>query len=164
MKLSVKITYTLLSGVKGTMELPIALVRKWINQFTDSEQTAFKTEEYIGHINPKLIADFRIEEGGELENLELEQKEIEKNTSQPLADELVHGEPDQVPFRINCICSATYIATLYIESTEAVCKYCKRKVYVDYSKGVIATRFGEGFKMTNLYNVNSDQKKPKIEL
>lgn len=163
MKLSVKITYTLLSGVKGTMELPIALARKWINQFTESEQTAFKTEEYIGHINPKLIADFRIEEGRGLENWELEQKEMENDTSEPLGDELAYGEPDQVPFRINCICSATYIATLYIESTEAVCKYCKRKVYVDYSKGVITTRFGEGFKMTNLYALNKNQRRPKIE-
>jgi len=147
-------TYTLNSGIKGTVPLSNKQIHEWIESYRAN--TRFITaigKEFFG-LNPELVADFKVQNrfSNYVELITpITAVDQEKN------DELLQAyDENLVFFKVDCKCGTTYTTYSQYYTTKWFCSKCKEIVFMDKKKGKVPTDKGEAWYMTNKYFVERD--------
>ncbi|AOK91782.1 hypothetical protein [Paenibacillus polymyxa] len=146
-------TYTLNSGIKGTISLSTKQIQDWIESYrVGSKYVTTVGKEHFG-LNPELVADFKVH------NEYSEQREyvsaIQQSTavskgSEQLAD--AYGQHKAL-IQIECKCGASYSEESAYKRNKWGCKECSEIVFLDNKKGMVETVKGKAWYMTNRYFV-----------
>ncbi|RUT33449.1 hypothetical protein EJP77_07310 [Paenibacillus zeisoli] len=145
-------TYTLNSGVKGTVPLSAAQIGEWLDSYRSN--TKFVTEigkEFFG-LNPELVADFKVQNvfSSYREVVLPKQQEVVYNR---LSEEF---KKNSVWIHIDCKCGTTYTTESPYYRTKWYCTKCKEIVFLDKKKPPVKTNKGDAHYMTNKYLVERD--------
>ena len=147
-------TYTLNSGIKGTVPLSTDQIRKWMECY--KENNKFVTEigqEFFG-LNPELVADFKVH------NKYSSYQEViapVQATAPSLNQQLSNAyRKSEILIQVECKCGASYITQSPLKRTKWFCTKCNDIVFLDGKKGLIDTPKGAAYYMTNKYFVERD--------
>ncbi|SEN47537.1 hypothetical protein SAMN04487895_101647 [Paenibacillus sophorae] len=141
-------TYTLNSGIKGTVNLSLVQIKEWIDCFKIGTRfVTYVGDEHFG-LNPNCVADYKVhnvysEQRRQLEVIQpkeiLESKEL-----------LEAYEVKQIVARVECKkCSTQYTTDLIYKMPETICTKCKSKVYLQEQLGMINTNKGKAYYYSN---------------
>lgn len=150
-------TYTLNSGIKGTVPLSNKQIQEWIECYrTDAKFITAIGKEFFG-LNPELVADFKVH------NRFSNYAEVLKPVGNPPTaesdntDQLSKAyEENRVYFKVDCKCGTTYTTFSQYYTTKWYCSKCKEIVFLDKKKGRVSTDKGDAWYMTNKYYVSRD--------
>jgi len=151
-----ELNYRLKSGMTTKIELTKDDVLVWLECFKNNQRFVPKHGSILG-INPDLVASFNIPSlkdhdiKEQLSPIIESNKMVEDSIEQPKKQETnTFNIPEgKAPFKIVCQCKARYVVTTYDTITTFKCKYCGRELYRIYEKGIVETRFGPGYLLSN---------------
>lgn len=148
-------TYTLNSGIKGTVPLSNSQIKQWLECYKTNIRFVTQIgKEYFG-INPALVADFKVHnEFSSHPNVIVARQHDEGYTNtKSLTDEF---QKNEVLIHIDCSCGTAYTTGSSYYRTKWYCTKCKEIVFLDKSKGMLSTSKGDAHYMTNKYFVQRD--------
>jgi hypothetical protein len=150
-------TYTLNSGVKGTVPLSSRQIEEWMEAYNNKKMyITVMGQEWFG-LNSDLVADFKVH------NNSSEQREyivpmgsiVESNKAEEESNQLEVAYSQQSEQRtliqVECKCGAAYIESLAKYRTKSSCKECSSLVFLDKKVGLIDLGKDKGYYMTNKY-------------
>jgi hypothetical protein len=147
-------TYTLNSGIKGTVDLSSKQVQEWIKAYRiGSKFVTVVGKQYFG-LNPELVADFKVhnEYSEQREHISMIQPVVERKTID--VDQLADAySQHKTLIQVECKCGASYIEESPHKRTKWSCKECNNIVFLDRKKGMVGTEKGKAWYMTNTYYV-----------
>ncbi|KAF6564084.1 hypothetical protein G9G63_12195 [Paenibacillus sp. EKM202P] len=147
-------TYTLNSGIKGTVDLTSKQVQEWIKAYRiGSKFVTVVGKQYFG-LNPELVADFKVhnEYSEQREHISMIQPIMEHKAVD--LDPLVEAYSQyKTLIQVECKCGASYIEESPHKRTKWSCKECNNIVFLDRKKGMVDTNIGKAWYMTNKYYV-----------
>ncbi|WP_223066565.1 hypothetical protein [Paenibacillus caui] len=148
-------TYTLNSGIKGTVPLSPDQIKTWMNCYRDGSK--FLTEigqEFFG-LNPELVADFKVHNkySSYQEAILPVQALPNLNQQQQLSSAYKKNE---LLIKVECKCGASYLTNSSLKRTKWYCSKCNEIVFLDSKKGLVDTPKGPAHYMTNRYFVERD--------
>ncbi|GIO68654.1 hypothetical protein VQ056_10035 [Paenibacillus sp. JTLBN-2024] len=149
-------TYTLNSGIKGTVPLSNKQIQEWIECYrTDAKFITAIGKEFFG-LNPELVADFKVH--NRFSNYAEVIKPVgNRPTESDNTDQLSKAyEENRVYFKVDCKCGTTYTTYSQYYTTKWYCSKCNEIVFLDKKKGKVATDKGDAWYMTNKYYVARD--------
>ncbi|MCP3777059.1 hypothetical protein [Paenibacillus sp. MZ03-122A] len=145
-------TYTLNSGIKGTVNLSSKQIQDWIESYrVGSKYVTTVGKEHFG-LNPELVADFKVhnEFSEQREQVAAIQPPAASKGSEQLADAYsLH----KVLIQVECKCGASFIEESAYKRSKWGCKECGDIVFLDNKKGMVDTEKGKAWYMTNRYFV-----------
>lgn len=145
-------TYTLNSGIKGTVPLSNEQIRLWMECYKGG--TKFVTEigkEFFG-LNPELVADFKVH--NKFSNY---QESITPVQPQTVMTELSDAyKKEQILIKVECKCGTSYVTESPFKRTKWYCTKCNEIVFLDSKKGKVDTSKGPAYYMTNKYFVERE--------
>ncbi|MDY8026075.1 hypothetical protein [Paenibacillus polymyxa] len=146
-------TYTLNSGIKGTISLSTKQIQDWIESYrVGSKYVTTVGREHFG-LNPELVADFKVhnEFSEQREYVAaIQQPAVASKASEQLADAY---SQHKVLIQVDCKCGASYIEESAYKRNKWGCKECGEIVFLDSKKGMLDTVEGKAWYMTNRYFV-----------
>ncbi|WP_025721416.1 hypothetical protein [Paenibacillus sp. 1-18] len=144
-------TYTLNSGIKGTVNLSSKQIQDWIESYrVGSKYVTTVGKEHFG-LNPELVADFKVHnEFSEQREHVAQQPTVASKASEQLADAYNHHK---TLIQVECKCGASYIEESAYKRSKWGCKECGEIVFMDSKKGMVDTVKGKAWYMTNRYFV-----------
>ena len=149
-------TYTLNSGIKGTVPLSNKQIQEWIECYRTNQKfiTAIG-KEFFG-LNPELVADFKVH--NRFSNYAEVIKPVGNQPVEPEnAEQLSKAyEENRVYFKVDCKCGTTYTTFSQYYTTKWYCSKCNEIVFLDKKKGKVLTDKGDAWYMTNKYFVARD--------
>ncbi|WP_138493407.1 hypothetical protein [Paenibacillus pinistramenti] len=153
-------TYTLNSGIKGTVPLSPEQIKTWMECYKNNNK--FVTEigqEFFG-LNPGLVADFKVHNkySSYQETLMPVQAPSASNLNQQLSSAYKKSE---LLIKVECKCGASYLTNSPLKRTKWYCSECNEIVFLDMKKGLIETPKGQAHYMTNKYFVERDSSSAK---
>ncbi|URJ46280.1 hypothetical protein MF628_000798 [Paenibacillus polymyxa] len=132
-------TYTLNSGIKGTISLSTKQIQDWIESYrVGSKYVTTVGKEHFG-LNPELVADFKVH------NEYSEQREyVAAIQQQPATSKVTEQLADaysqhKVLIQVECKCGASYIEESTYRRNKWGCKECGDIVFLDSKKGMMVT-------------------------
>jgi hypothetical protein len=137
------VSYVLATGYKGSFPATISQAREIFRNFEEGQKIVFHVGDETYAINPDHIATMHVHG----------LNEANKYVSLPLGDqqdvlaEAYHHALDL--FKIECKCSASYVVNIKKETEYGKCNACKEKLFVDRTRGRVATYKGDAWIMTN---------------
>jgi len=149
-------TYTLNSGIKGTVPLSNKQIQEWIECYrTDAKFITAIGKEFFG-LNPELVADFKVH--NRFSNYAEVIKPVgNRQTESDNTEQLSKAyEENRVYFKVDCKCGTTYTTYSQYYTTKWYCSKCNEIVFLDKKKGKVATDKGDAWYMTNKYYVARD--------
>lgn len=148
-------TYTLNSGIKGTVPLSNKQIQEWIECYrTDAKFITAIGKEFFG-LNPELVADFKVH--NRFSNYAELIKPVVSSSESDNTDQLSKAyEENRVYFKVDCKCGTTYTTFSQYYTTKWYCSKCKEIVFLDKKKGRVPTDKGDAWYMTNKYYVARD--------
>ncbi|OAB45982.1 hypothetical protein [Paenibacillus glacialis] len=148
-------TYTLNSGVKGTVPLSDKQIEEWIESYKSN--TIFITvvgKEWFG-LNSDLVADFKVHNSfSDHREYIVPAQSIEESNQLEVAYNQ-HSQ-QKTMIRVECKCGASYIESLAKYRTKSSCKECNSMVFLDKKVGLIDVGKDKGYYMTNKYYVEKE--------
>ena len=144
-------TYTLSSGIRGTVPLCNKQIVQWLQCYKENER--FLTEigkEFFG-LNPLLVADFKVQ--NHLSDHQPSLLPIYQRESETLREAY---KTTEVLIKIDCKCGTSYVTESPYRRTKWYCTKCKEIVFFDHKKGMIETTRGDAYYMTNKYYVSRE--------
>ncbi|KAF6558127.1 hypothetical protein G9G63_26145 [Paenibacillus sp. EKM202P] len=145
-------TYTLNSGIKGTVNLSSKQIQDWIESYrVGSKYVTTVGKEHFG-LNPELVADFKVhnEFSEQREHVAAIQPKAASKASEQLADAYSQRK---TLIQVECKCGASYIEESAYKRNKWGCKECGDIVFLDSKKGMVDTMKGMAWYMTNKYFV-----------
>ncbi|WP_226000959.1 hypothetical protein [Paenibacillus sp. BJ-4] len=145
-------TYTLNSGIKGTVNLSSKQIQDWIESYrVGSKYVITVGKEHFG-LNPELVADFKVhnEYSEQREHVVAIQQAAASKATEQLADAY---SQHKVLIQVECKCGASYIEESAYKRNKWGCKECGDIVFLDSKKGMVDTIKGKVWYMTNRYFV-----------
>lgn len=143
-------TYTLNSGIKGTVPLSPDQIGKWMNCYKAGSK--FVTEigqEFFG-LNPELVADFKVHNKYSSYQEAILPVQTGTNLNQQLTSAYKKNE---ILIKVECKCGASYLTESPLRRTKWSCGECNEIIFLDHKKGQIETPRGLAYYMTNKYFV-----------
>ncbi|MEK3788938.1 MULTISPECIES: hypothetical protein [Paenibacillus] len=148
-------TYTLNSGIKGTVPLSNQQIQEWMNCYKSG--TKFVTEigkEFFG-LHADLVADFKVH------NSSSSYQEVITPVQQQQTDSSLKQlsnayKETEILIKIDCKCGTAYVTESPFKRTKWYCTKCKEIVFLDSKKGMVETSRGEAYYMTNKYFVERE--------
>lgn len=145
-------TYTLNSGVKGTVPLSNKQIQEWIHCYrNDTKFIAEIGKEFFG-LNPSLVSDFKVQnQFSDYQNviMPVQQDNLDRLSTAYRANEIL--------MKIDCKCGTAYVTESPYKRTKWYCTKCKEIVFLDPKKGMVETSRGDAYYMTNKYFVTREQ-------
>ncbi|WP_322905443.1 hypothetical protein [Paenibacillus campi] len=143
-------TYTLNSGIKGTVPLSNQQIEEWLESYRTN--TRFVTsigKEFFG-LNPELVADFKVQN-----QFSDYQRVLTPNQQPDESEDHLSSAYKQngVLIKVDCKCGTAYTTDSPIMRTKWYCTKCKEIVFLDPKKGKVETSRGDAYYMTNKYFV-----------
>ncbi|MFK4304453.1 MULTISPECIES: hypothetical protein [unclassified Paenibacillus] len=145
-------TYTMNSGIKGTVNLSNKQIQDWIESYrVGSKYVTTVGKEHFG-LNPELVADFKVhnEYSEQREHVAAIQPTAASKASVQLADAY---SQHKTLIQVECKCEASYIEESAYKRSKWGCKECGEIVFLDSKKGTVDTVEGKAWYMTNRYFV-----------
>ncbi|MNW30384.1 hypothetical protein D3C74_72710 [compost metagenome] len=146
-------TYTLNSGIKGSVNLSSKQIQDWIESYrVGSKYVTTVGREHFG-LNPELVADFKVhnEYSEQREHIAvIQQFTVASKASEQLADAY---SQHKTLIQVECKCGASYIEESVYKRNKWGCKECSDIVFLDSKKGMVDTEKGKAWYMTNRYFV-----------
>jgi hypothetical protein len=149
-------TYTLNSGIKGTVNLSTKQIQEWIESYrVGSKYVTTVGKEHFG-LNPELVADFKVhnEFSEQREHVVAIQPTVASKASEKLADAYSQRK---VLIQVECKCGASYIEESAYKRNKWGCKECSEIVFLDSKKGMVDTVKGKAWivntKLDNFFMV-----------
>ncbi|WP_431089942.1 hypothetical protein [Paenibacillus sp. 8b26] len=145
-------TYTLNSGIKGTVNLSSKQIQDWIESYhVGSKYVTTVGKEHFG-LNPELVADFKVhnEYSEQREYVAAIHPTAASKASEQLAD--AYGQHKTL-IQVECKCGASFIEDSPYKRSKWGCKECGDIVFLDSKKGMVDTVKGKAWYMTNRYFV-----------
>ncbi|MNW47012.1 hypothetical protein D3C74_243310 [compost metagenome] len=145
-------TYTLNSGIKGTVNLSSKQIQDWIESYrVGSKYVTIVGKEHFG-LSPELVADFKMHnEYSEQREYIIEiQPIVESKADEQLTDAY---SQHKILIQIECKCGASYKEESAYKRNKWGCKECGEIVFLDSKKGLVDTIKGKAWYMTNRYFV-----------
>lgn len=149
-------TYTLNSGIKGTVPLSPDQIGKWLNCYKDGSK--FVTEigqEYFG-LNPELVADFKVHNKYSSYQEAILPVQAQPNLNQQQQQLSSAYKKNEILIKVECKCGASYLTTSPLKRTKWYCSKCNEIVFLDSKKGQVETPKGPAYYMTNKYFVERE--------
>ncbi|WP_440110497.1 hypothetical protein [Paenibacillus sp. QZ-Y1] len=145
-------TYTLNSGIKGTVPLSNKQIIEWLDCYRNEKR--FVTEigkEFFG-LNAGLVADFKVQN-----HLSDYQQTIMPTQQQDNLERLSSAyKSTEILMKIDCKCGTAYVTESPYKRTKWYCTKCKEILFLDAKKGMVETSRGDAYYMTNKYFVSRD--------
>ncbi|MBP1177418.1 MULTISPECIES: hypothetical protein [Paenibacillus] len=146
-------TYTLNSGIKGSVNLSTKQIQDWIESYrVGSKYVTTVGKEHFG-LNPELVADFKVhnEFSEQREYVAaIQQPTVSSKSKEQLADAY---SQHKVLIQVECKCGASYVEGSAYKRNKWGCKECGDIVFLDSKKGMVDTNKGKAWYMTNRYFV-----------
>ncbi|MGG1671561.1 hypothetical protein ACIFOE_13085 [Paenibacillus sp. NRS-1783] len=145
-------TYTLNSGIKGTVNLSTIQIQDWIELYrVGSKYVTTVGREHFG-LNPELVADFKVhnEYSEQREHITAIQPTATSKITEQLADAY---SQHKTLIQVECKCGASYIEESAYKRSKWGCKECGEIVFLDSKKGTVDTAEEKTWYMTNRYFV-----------
>ncbi|TKH44205.1 hypothetical protein C1I60_12810 [Paenibacillus terrae] len=145
-------TYTLNSGIKGSINLSTKQIQGWIESYrVGSKYVTTVGKEHFG-LNPELVADFKVhnEFSEQREHVTAIQPTAASKANEQLADAY---SQHKTLIQVECKCGASYIEESAYKRSKWGCKECGEIVFLDSKKGMVETLKGKAWYMTNRYFV-----------
>ena len=146
-------TYTLNSGIKGTVPLSNRQIQDWMECYRAGNRYITTIGKEFFGLNPDLVADFKVHNrfsnytekirpvGGEHEHTAQLSQAYEEN---------------RILFKVDCKCGTAYTTYSQYYTTKWFCSKCKEIVFLDKKKGRVSTDKGDAWYMTNRYFVERE--------
>ncbi|ANS77184.1 hypothetical protein AWM70_10175 [Paenibacillus yonginensis] len=156
-------TYTLNSGIKGTVPLSPDQIKIWMECYKNGVK--FVTEigqEFFG-LNPELVADFKVHNkysSYQETIMPVSQGQHSNLNQQQLSSAYKKSE---LLIKVDCKCGASYVTHSPLKRTKWYCNECNEIVFLDMKKGLVDTPKGPAHYMTNKYFVERDSVTPAKE-
>lgn len=147
-------TYTLNSGIKGTVPLSNKQIQEWLESYKSNARFITTIGKEFFGLNPELVADFKVQNRF---SSYVEMLRPVSGAEQEKTDELSQAyEENLVFFKVDCKCGTTYTTFSQYYTTKWFCSKCKEIVFMDKKKGKVPTDKGDAWYMTNKYFVERD--------
>ncbi|MWV44902.1 hypothetical protein GRF59_14870 [Paenibacillus sp. HJL G12] len=143
-------TYTLNSGIKGTVPLSNNQISRWIECFKINIRFVTSIGNEFFGLNPSLVADFKVHN-------EKSGQQNQKETSKKLEHLETLSEAyksNEIAIKVDCKCGTTYTTTSQHYVTKWYCSKCNEIVFLDKNKGKVPTDKGEALYLTNKYFID----------
>ncbi|MFB5267254.1 hypothetical protein ACE3NQ_06785 [Paenibacillus terreus] len=144
-------TYTLNSGIKGTVPLSNQQIREWMDCYRNGRK--FVTEigkEFFG-LHSELVADFKVHNAhSSYQEVLAPVQQQHDHSMKQLSNAYKASE---ILIKIDCKCGTAYVTESPFKRTKWYCTKCREIVFLDSKKGMVETSRGEAYYMTNKYFV-----------
>ncbi|MGW8958967.1 hypothetical protein [Paenibacillus sp. NPDC055715] len=146
-------TYTLNSGIKGTVPLSNQQIQEWLECYRIGKK--FVTgigKEYFG-LHAELVADFKVH------NQYSSYQEVIIPVQQPdtgLKELSQAYKSTETLIKVDCKCGTSYVTESPFKRTKWYCTKCREIVFLDNKKGMVDTSRGKAHFMTNKYFVERE--------
>ncbi|MEC0089902.1 hypothetical protein [Paenibacillus macquariensis] len=155
-------TYTLNSGVKGTVPLSGEQIKEWIEAYSNNKKyVTVIGMEWFG-LNSDLVADFKVHNNSSEQREYIaptqpivESGKVEEESNQ-LAVAYRQQSEERLLIQVDCKCGASYEEGLSKYRTKSSCKECNSLVFMDRKVGIVDTVKGKAWYMTNKYYVERE--------
>ncbi|CAJ1314465.1 hypothetical protein PO903_19690 [Paenibacillus sp. PK4536] len=145
-------TYTLNSGIKGTVPLSNQQIEEWLESYRSNTRYVTNIGKEFFGLNPELVADFKVQ--NQFSDHQRVIVPIQPEEQQHPAEDLSTAyKANEILIKVDCKCGTAYTTDSPFMRTKWYCTKCKEIVFLDPKKGKVETSRGEAFYMTNKYFV-----------
>lgn len=144
-------TYTLNSGIKGSIALSNKQIQDWMESYRiGSKFVTSVGKEYFG-LNPELVADFKVHNEFSEQREELSVNQLITNKEN---EQLKNAYSQyETLIEVECKCGESYVTNSAFKRSKWGCRSCGEIVFIDRKKGQVNTEKGKAWYMTNRYFV-----------
>ncbi|MDO7905923.1 hypothetical protein Q5741_05760 [Paenibacillus sp. JX-17] len=144
-------TYTLNSGIKGTVPLSTKQIQNWIECYKNGVRYVTSIGSEFFGLNPNLVADFKVHN-----EFSSHQEVIEPLQPETFGNLYDAYKQNEIIIKIDCKCGTAYITDSPYKRTKWYCSKCREIVFLDAKKGMVETSRGPAYYMTNKYYVDRE--------